>query len=244
VVSPKFDSAADSDPTFYDHTLTYHVILTDGTTVVDKLSVKDVIITSFKWSGENNSTTTMAFEGTGRTLAASGIGSPAFTDQAGTLMSWGYAANATPGGLYMDTASPPVTLWKVRKFDFTLSQPHTFETGLGATAGGEMFTPFRTSPPTAVLNWETFYEDVTGKDPVQNMADYIAGTRQGVIVNYRLDAQNYIRLSGHGSVDPAIVNSPKIDFGSQGAVTFGASLEIFPDTVTDLAMDLGSSSAT
>lgn len=245
VVSPKFDFAADLDPTFYDHTLSFHAFLSpDGTSIAgSRFSVKDLIVTQFEWSGENNAATVMTFQGTGRTLAAS-ASTVIFADQAGSLLSWDRAASATPAGLYMDVANPPTTAWKVRTFRFVLAQPHTFETGLGAAAGAEMFTPFRTNPPTAQLSWETFYEDVAGTDPAQNMVDFIARTAQGVIINYRVSVQNYVKLAAHGAVDPGFLNNPKIGWGPNGAVSFGAQLDIFPDATADLFLELGSSSGT
>jgi len=203
-----------------------------------------VIITNFEWAGEANAATTMTFQGTGRNLAAS-ASTVAFADQAGGILSWDRAYDATPGGLFMDTASPPTTEWKIRNFRFTLAQPHTFETGLGSLAGAALFTPFRTSSATAVLAWETFYEDITtNKDPAQNMADYIANTAQGVIINYRISGTEYISLNCHGTVDPNYINNPKIGWSPNGAVRFGAELLILPDVISDLSMTMGTTSGT
>lgn len=244
VTNPAFDSAADSSPTFYNHSISFHAFLTDGTNVAGKHVVDDVVCTQFQWEGKANEATTVSFQGTGRNLGDS-ASVVAFTDQAGSIMSWKQAEAGANSGIYVDTASPPTTALVCDSFRFTLNRPHLFDPQLGAAAGNTMRVPVMSDLPTATLHLAMAYEDLTtGTDAPSIMSAFAASTNYGVLLTYYVSTSEYLQLKAHGSVDPAVINNPQISWGAQGRAQFAFDLDIYPDTISDLALIMGTSSGT
>jgi hypothetical protein len=244
VTNPAFDAAADSSPTFYNHSLSFHAFVSDGTNYAGKHSVKDLVCTNFEWAGEADGATTVSFQGTGRTFADS-ASVVAFADQAGSIMSWNQGVAGANSGIYVDTASPPTTPLVCRNFRVSLSRPHDFHAALGAAAGAEMRTPVPTDLPTGRVHFAMDYEDLTtGTDAPTVASAFAASTAQGVKIRYYVSTSEYIEFACHGSVDPAFINNPSISWGPAGPVGFEFDLDLYPDTISDLRLEMGTSSGT
>lgn len=245
VQNPPVDGGTDSAPNFFNHSLSWHEILSDGSTVVAKYQVGSVVITQFELAGEANGTLKMTFQGTGTALAASSWGSPVFTDQAGKIPSWNDAIFASPKGIFLDSANPPTTQYIMRSFRFVLNTPIDFHPRLGAAAAGEIAPPTRAGIPTARISvTQDFTDETSGADAVSIMTDFIARTRRGIQISYYPDIDNYIKLNAFGATAPLGINNAKINRGNNGPVGFTVDYDVYPKVITDLSLELATASNT
>lgn len=248
VNNPIVDGGTDGAPTFYNHSLSFHAFLSDGSTAVSgipKFVAKDVVFTQFEMAGEANGAITMAFQGIGTSVAASSS-TVVYTDQAGKIASWNDAINATPKGIFLDGNNPPTTGCVIRSFRFTLSNPQDFHPRLGAASGSEISPPFRNGPTTARLSVVMdFTDETSGTDALQIMTDFIAGTNKNTQISYYPDIDNFIQLNAFGATAPGALNNPRINWGGNGGpVGFQFDMDIYPASVADLSLVMATASNT
>jgi hypothetical protein len=238
ISQPLYDAAADSSPTFYNHCLSWHEFITDGSANQSKWCVDDVVLTSFSLRGVNNGTITCTVGGIARKFAAS-TSTVTYTDSAGTLLNWAHAADT----LLVGTANPPTTKMVCREFTFTLNQPHSIAAALGAATGSEMRPPVRSGPATASLAVTMDFEDHAGYDAVQALTDFAAATANNVKLTYNGGTNKTMVIQCMSSTAGAKWNEPKVNWSNTGPVTFTGTIEMNPGATADLALVLGTATA-
>lgn len=237
VTQPAYDAGTDLTTallTYYNHTLSWHEFVTDGSANQSKWSCQDVIITSMSLRGVANGTINCTVGGIGRKFLVS-PSTVGYTDSAGTLLNWGHAADL----LLVGTASPPTTKMVCREWTFTLNQPHTIAPALGAEAGAEMRPPVRSGQATATLAVTMDFEDHAGYDAADILAAFYAGTAHNLILTYNGGAGKTLAIACSGTSAGAKINEPKTNWGSTGPVTFSCVFGMNPETITDLSLTLG-----
>lgn len=235
VNNPPIDGGVDNTPpnNFYDHGLTIrHTLLNVATFVV-----QDCCVDRFQMVMEANKPLEFELSGVGQKMAVS---SPiSFVDVAGTLATWEHLYATANSGLYVGAANPPTTAIVPNKCTFALDNKLRFAPFLGTPTGLELKLPVRTDYPTARFEFDMDFDDVSATDAVSLMTDYLTlptPINENLQATYYVDATHSIQLKATGSVKPGVIDQPSIKVDNNGPVGFGFGLNIFPDTIGDLAM--------
>lgn len=240
VLNPPIDGGVDNTPAgfFYDHGLTIRHTLTNVATFL----VQDCCVNRFQMVMEANKPLEFEISGVGQKMA---ISSPiSFVDVTGTLATWEHAyQNGTPtpaAGLYVGAANPPTTAIVPNKVTLTLDNNLRFAPFIGTASGLELKIPVRTDYPTARLEFDMDFDDVSATDALSIMTDYLTlptPVNENVSAKYFLDANNSIRVKASGSVKPGIIDQPSIKVDNNGPVGFAYGINVFPDTLGDFALE-------
>lgn len=234
VQNPPVDGGTDGSPAsnFYNHSLSIRHTITGVATYL----VQDCCVNRFQLIMEANRPLEFEMSGVGQKQAVS---SPiSFVDVSGTLATWEHAYATANGGLYVGSANPPTTAIVPRRVTFTLDNNLRFEPFLGSPTGQELKLPTRAGFPTARLEFDMDFDDVSATDGVSIMADYLTTppTNENIRIEYFIDANNSYELKATGAVKPGVIDQPQIKVDNDGVVGFTFGLNVFPDALADLSL--------
>lgn len=225
----------------YNHALTIRHSHTSGGTDIDTIEMRDCCVNEFYFSCAADETFRYGISGTGQNFQDATM--VAFSEPVGTPYAWNHLIAGANSGIYSGTANPPTTAMPVKSFKFTVNNNLRFQPFLGNATGLELKLPCRNGYPTAMVEYEMDFDNVSTTDAVTLMTDYHAATNHNIRIEAYIDANSSLELLASGSTAPGIIDSPVTNVGSEGPVSFTFRQLIYPNTLsTDLTMVLTTAS--